>query len=171
MEDYIRGNKADFDVKIPSDGLWAKIEQELDQQKGKKSRKFPFWLSIAASLILVVGLVFLYQVNKKNNRTNFSAISPGYAKKEMRFASLIEEKRDSLLIYAKDNPDLYQKFNEDLKALSNDYEQLKKELQRSPDQRLIVRAMAQNLETQLQIVSQQLSVISQVDNHKREHQL
>lgn len=171
LEEYIKKNKVDFDVEGPSDQLWGKIELALDQQKVKKHRKFPFWLGIAASIMLITGMVCLYKIYGVDDHTQLSAIHPVYAKNEMKFASLIEEKKDSLLIYAKHNPELYHKFNEDLKALDRDYESLKKELQSSPDQRLVVQAMAQNLETQLQIVSQQLSVISQADNYKRENRL
>ncbi|TCC86276.1 hypothetical protein [Pedobacter hiemivivus] len=171
IEDYIRKNKADFDVEIPSDKLWGRIDAGLNQQKINSNRKFPFWLSIAASVLLVVGGVCLFKFYVRNDRSELSAINSGYKKEEMKFASLIEEKKDSLLIYAKDNPDLYKKFNEDLNGLDKDYERLKNELRRSPDRRLVVKAMAQNLETQLQIVSQQLSVISQVDNYRRENQI
>lgn len=171
LEDYVKRNKADFDVAHPSEELWGRIEFALDQQKGKKARKFPFWLGIAASVMMVAVMAYLYKIYDGNDRKQLSATIPVYAKNEMRFAGLIEEKKDSLLIYAKDNPELYNKFNEDLKTLDQDYANLKKELQHSPDQRLVVRAMAQNLETQLQIVSQQLSVISQVDNYNRENQL
>ncbi|WEK19256.1 MAG: hypothetical protein P0Y49_20995 [Candidatus Pedobacter colombiensis] len=170
IEDYIKKNKADFDVEIPSDQLWGRIEAGLNQGKIDR-RKFPFWLNIAASILLVVGIVGLFKFYGRNSRPELSATNFGYEKGEIRFASLIEEKRDSLLIYAKDNPDLYKKFNEDLNELNKDYEQLKKELLHSPDQRTVVKAMAYNLETQLQIVSQQLSVISQVNNYKRENRL
>ena len=171
IEDYIKKNKAEFDVEGPSDQLWGRIERGLDQQKVKKTSKFPFWLGIAASVALVAGMVCLNKFYDRNNQGQLAAINPGYAKRELKFAGMIEEKKDSLLIYAKDNPDLYRKFNEDLQTLNKDYEELKMELQDSPDQKLVVRAMAQNLETQLQIVSQQLSVISQVNNYKRENHL
>jgi len=171
IEDYIKKNKTDFDVDGPSDQLWGRIESALDQQKVKRTWKFPFWLGIAASIMLIAGIFCFYKFYERSNQGQVAVINPGYTKSEMKFASLIEEKKDSLLIYAKDNPDLDRKFNEDLQALDKDYMQLKKELQDSPDQKVVVRAMAQNLETQLQIVSQQLSVISQVNNYRRENQL
>lgn len=171
LEDFIKKNKADFDVEQPSEALWGRIDLALDQQKIKKTWTFPSWLGIAASVMLIAVVVCLYKIYAGNDRTQQLATIPVYAKNEMKFASLIDEKKDSLLIYAKDNPDLYNKFNEDLKTLDQDYANLKKELHNSPDQRVVVKAMAQNLETQLQIVSQQLSVISQVDNYNRENQL
>lgn len=171
IEDFIKGNKSGFDVEGPSGQLWGKIEQGLNQQKIRKTTKYGFWFGVAASVAMVAGLFCFYKFYGEGRRAEFSSVNPGYAKNEMKFASLIEEKKDSLQMYAKDNPGLYQKFNEDLKALDQDYVQLKKELENSPDQRVVIRAMAQNLETQLQIVSQQLSVISQADHYKRAHQL
>lgn len=171
IEDYIKNNKAEFEVEGPSDQLWGKIGAALDQQQTTKAGRLPFWLTVAASVMLVGGMFCFYKFYERNNRGQLAAINPGYAKSEMKFASMIEEKKDSLQIYAKDNPDLYRKFNDDLKGLDQDYIKLKKELKNSPDQRLVVKAMIQNLETQLQIVSQQLSVISQVNTFKRENQL
>lgn len=170
IEDYIKKNKADFDVEMPSDKLWERIDAGLNQQKLNGNKKFPFWFSIAASVFLVVGGLCLFKFYR-NSQPELSAVNSGYQKKELRFASLIEEKKDSLQMYAKDNPDLYKKFNEDLNELDKDYERLKKELQHSPDRRFVIKAMAQNLETQLQIVSQQLSVISEVNNYRRENQI
>lgn len=171
IEDYIKKNKGDFDVEIPSDKLWGRIDAGLNQQKLNNNRKFPIWFGIAASVFLVVGGLCLYKFYARNSRPELSAVNSGYLKKELKFASLIEEKKDSLQMYAKDNPDLYKKFNEDLNELDKDYERLKKELQHSPDRRFVIKAMAQNLETQLQIVSQQLSVISEVNNYRRENQI
>ncbi|MNR06997.1 hypothetical protein D3C85_1230970 [compost metagenome] len=89
----------------------------------------------------------------------------------MKFASLIEEKKDSLQVYAKKNPVLYARFSEDLNKLDQDYEHLKEELQNSPNQKVVVKAMVKNLELQLQVINQQLSIINEVNQYKEENQI
>lgn len=174
IEEYIKENKKSFDIGGPSEDLWDKIEAALDERRPEKKKKhlgLLFWLGAAASLILVMTFIFMSTYRNHKREVEIADVNPVYAKKEMKFASLIEEKKDSLQIYAKDNPDLYNKFSNDLLELNKDYINLKKELQHSPDQKLVVRAMVRNLEIQLQIINQQLSVISQVNEYKKENQI
>ncbi|WP_316790350.1 hypothetical protein [Pedobacter frigoris] len=174
IEEYIKDNKKAFDIGIPSKDLWNKIEAALDERRPEKKKKhlgLLFCLGVAASLILVMTFIFMSTYRNYKKEVEIADVNLGYAKKEMKFASLIEEKKDSLQIYAKDNPDLYNKFSNDLLELNKDYIKLKKELQHSPDQKLVVRAMVRNLEIQLQIINQQLSVISQVNEYKKENQI
>ncbi len=96
-------------------------------------------------------------------------VSADYGKKEVQFASLIEEKRDSLALYSKENPALFKKFVSDLKKLDENYEGLKKELQTSPNPEAVVREMMKNLQIQADILSQQLSIINQVNQYKKEN--
>ncbi|TKC05014.1 hypothetical protein [Pedobacter frigoris] len=174
IEEYVKENKKAFDIGVPSEDLWCKIEVGLNERESGKKKKrlgLPFWLGAAASLLAGMTFVFMYTYFNRKKEVEIADVNPGYAKKEMKFASLIEEKKDSLQIYAKDNPDLYNKFSNDLLELNKDYINLKMELQHSPDQKLVVQAMVRNLEIQLQIINQQLSVISQVNAYKKENQI
>lgn len=168
MEEFIKAHRKEFDIKTPSDELWGRIDKALDQEK--KTVKWPVWLGIAASLLLVLG-VLMFNHHKADHQPELADISRVYARKELRFASLIEEKKDSLQIYASKNPKLYARFNADLNELGSDYEALKRELPQSPNQRVVVRAMVKNLELQLQVINQQLSIINDVNQYKEENQL
>ena len=171
LEQYIKGHRKEFDLDAPSDELWNKIAAGLDQHKEKKPVRLQLWMGIAASLTVILGLTFLFSYHKQDAEVTMADINPGYAKKELRFASMIEEKKDSLQVYAKENPALYQQFSGDLTELSEDYENLKKELNTSPNPAWIVKAMAKNLELQLQVINQQLSIINEVDQYKRENKI
>ena len=57
LEGFVKDNKKEFEVKGPSNQLWAKIEAELDKkQEPKKSIKLYQWMSIAAMLIISIGI-------------------------------------------------------------------------------------------------------------------
>lgn len=172
LEAYIKGKKKEFDTLSPPDELWEKIALQLDQQKKNKSFSRPMWLSIAASLFFIAGIGF-YTHTYHSGKTGMGIadINTGYAQKEIRFASMIEEKRDSLELYAEKNPVLYEQFNADLEKLGTDYEKLKKQLQSSPNPRFIVKAMVKNLELQLEVINQQLSIINEVDQYKKENKI
>ena len=169
LEGFVRDNKKAFEVKGPSDALWSKIEAELDKKKpAKKTFGFYQWMSVAAMLVLTVGVYFGYQYKKMNTEIMVADINPKMGKNEVRFTSLIEEKRDSLQTLAGADPELYKQFTADLSKLDKDYQELKKQLQTSPNKSLVGKAMMKNLEIQLQMISQQLYIINQVNQYKKE---
>jgi hypothetical protein len=171
LEEFVKGHKKEFDLNSPSDELWGKIANKLDEQKVKKPLKLQVWIGIAASLILMMSITFLFTYHNKSQEVSIADVNPTYAKKEIRFASMIEEKKDSLEVYAKENPALYKKFSADIEKLDADYDRLKLELQKSPNPRLIVKAMVRNLELQLEVIDQQLLIIYQVEEFKKENRI
>lgn len=169
LEGFVKDNKKEFEVKGPSNQLWAKIEAELDKkQQPKKSIKLYQWMSIAAMLLISVGIYFTYNYKKANSPIEIAQVSPEFSQKEVRFVNQIEEKKDSLAVYATENPELYQQFTADLKNLDAEYEKLKLELQKTPNQLFVVKAMVKNREMQLQVLKQQLTIINQVNQYKKE---
>ena len=171
LEEFVQGHKKEFDLNSPSDELWGKIANKLDEQKVKKPLKLQVWIGIAASLIVMMGITFLFTNHNRSQEVRIADVNPTYAKKEIRFASMIEEKKDSLEVYAKENPALYKKFSADIEKLDADYDRLKLELQSSPNPRLIVKAMVRNLELQLEVIDQQLLIIYQVEEVKKENRI
>ncbi|GAA4204644.1 hypothetical protein GCM10022289_22920 [Pedobacter jeongneungensis] len=171
LETFVKDNRKAFDIMEPSADLWAKIEQGLDAKKKKKPVKLYLWMSVAAAIVVVFGLVWLYAGRLQNKDLEIADVSASYAKKEVHFAGLITEKRDSLAIFASANPELYKKFTADLRKLDEDYERLKAELPTSPNQTFVVKAMVKNREIQLQLLKQQLLIINQVDDYKRVNQI
>jgi hypothetical protein len=168
LEGFVKDNKKEFEVKGPSDKLWAKIEAELDKKaKPKKSIKMYQWMSIAAMLVVSLGLYFTYNYKQANN-IDVADINPEFGKREISFVSQIQEKKDSLDNYAAANPDLHKRFTEDLKNLDIEYDRLKAQLPQSPDQIFVVKAMVKNREMQLQVLKQQLMIINQVNQYKKE---
>jgi len=171
LDEFIKENKKEFDTDSPSRDLWSKIELELDKKKKKDPIKLRWWLNIAASVVILLGVGFFTLMPGKDDRMSVADVNPGYAKKEVRFCSLIEQKRDSLQTFAVSNPELYQQFDADLQKLNKTYEGLRKDLATSPNQQLVVKAIIKNLEIQLQLVSQQLSIISEVSQYKKENSI
>lgn len=168
LEGFVKDNKKEFEVKGPSDQLWDKIAAELDKKQQKKTIKMYQWMSIAAMLVISLGAYLSYNYQTKST-IDVADVSQTLGKKEVHLASLIEEKKDSLQIYAHDNPELYNKFKADVDKLNKDYEALKKQLQTSPNSQIVVRAMIKNLDIQLQVLNQQLMIINQVNQYKKEN--
>lgn len=169
LEGFVKDNKKAFETKGPSDQLWNRIEAELDKKDKKPPIKLYTWLSLAAMLAISLGIYFTYTYRQMNNNVEVADVDVAFGKRAIRFASLIEEKKDSLQVYQKENPELYSKFITDMDKLTRDYESLKKQLQTSPNREIVVRAMIKNLEIQSNVLSQQLNIINQVNQYKKEN--
>lgn len=171
IEDFIKENKKSFDEELPSKELWTKIDASLNKKKPVEPYRLKLWIGIAASLTVALMIFFYYADNTKENTISVADVNPAYARKQVKYASLIERKTDSLEVLAKENPQLYEKFSADLKAIKRDYKQLNQQLPASANQAMVVKAMERNLELQLQVVSQQLTIINQVNQFKKDNQL
>ncbi|WP_240755299.1 hypothetical protein [Pedobacter sp. SYP-B3415] len=172
IENFVKQNRRDFDVFEPSDAVWDKIEAALDGQQPKKSLRLYMWSSIAASIVIISGIFWLLAVKpQKGGPVDIADVNPAIAQREVRFAGMIEEKRDSLQVLTENQPELSKKFSLDLEKLDADYEKLKKELPQSPNPTLVVKAMVKNREIQLGILNQQLLIANQVNGNKKEDQL
>jgi sulfite reductase alpha subunit-like flavoprotein len=167
LEGFVKDNKKEFEANGPSAQLWNRIAAELDNKQQKKKTKMYQWMSIAAMLVISLSAYFSYQY-QANTNIDVADVSRSFGQKEIHLASLIEEKKDSLQVYAKDNPELYHKFIADVSKLNADYEKLKKELQTSPNSQIVVKAMMKNLDIQLQVLNQQLMIINQANQYKKE---
>jgi hypothetical protein len=170
LEEFVKENKKAFEEKGPSNQLWDRIAKELDEKKEQPVKKIKLyrWMSIAAVLVVSMGIYFTVKDPKADNIA-IADVNPVFAAREVQFSSLIEEKKDSLQNYSDDNPELYSKFTADLSKLDADYETLKKQLQTSPNKEAIVRAMMKNLEIRSNILSQQINIINQVNQYKKEN--
>lgn len=168
VEEFIKKHKTAFETDGPSAGVWTAIEDQLRKnKKAKAAVKMYKWLSVAA--VFAVGFGLYFATNRMPSKIDVAGINPEFGKKEVRFASQIEEMKDSLAVYANENPELYQKFTQDLKNLDTDYEKLKAELPKSPNQLFVIKAMVKNREMQLQVLNQQLSILNQVNKYKNEN--
>ena len=127
-------------------------------------------MSVAALMLVSLGFYFTYSYKQSQNIV-VADINKEFGQKESIVVNQIQEKKDSLVYYASENPDLYQKFTADLKNLDEEYERLKLELPKSPNQFLVMKAMVKNREMQLQILKQQLMIINQVNHYKQERSI
>jgi hypothetical protein len=175
LEDFIRMNKEEFDDLEPSADLWKKIEKHLPAEgtmpKKREAKTFSlnFVLRVAASVILVMGVSFaLYLRHEKRAGIDYAAINPTYARQQMHYASLVQSKRSELKTIAKSDPQLYKEFSAEIAKMDSTYKKLNNDLATSPNQELVLRAMIRNLQIQTEVLNQQLNVIEQYNQMKKE---
>ena len=180
LESFVRDNKKDFDQFEPPAGLWDRIEKQLDGKKigmqvedGLKKEKVvrvSFLLKVAATIIpLLFAGLWLYQYQVRQS-TELSNIEPKLAKQQIHYSSLIELKRSELKRIENEEPQLYKEFSSEIKKMDLNYQKLKNELPASPNQEETVKAMIQNLQIQTELLNQQLQIIQQINQIKKDNE-
>lgn len=177
LENFIRDNKKEFDQFDPPAAVWEKIEQKLDEKRSnsrspgirkEKVVRLSFLLKMAATIIVVLGVgLWGYQYQKKEF-ADLSNIDPQLAKQQIHYANLIEIKRSELKHIEKEEPQLYSEFSSEIRKMDASYQKLKNDLPASPNQEETVKAMIRNLQIQTELLNQQLSIIQQINNVKKE---
>lgn len=175
LEDFMKTNREEFDDLEPSADLWSRIEMHLPPQytdlkkAEKKTFSLGFVLRVAASVIVVMGIGFaLYLNNQQQKPIDLASINPVYAQQQIQYTSLIESKRSELKSLSKTDPNLYKEFSSEIAKMDSTYNDLKDDLETSPNQERVLRAMIKNLQIQTQVLNQQLNVIQQLKQQKKE---
>lgn len=188
LERFIRDNHEAFNDREPSSDLWKKLEAGLDKQlpdhtdrtnhspfqqihknnslKGGRQIGWPSldWRVAASVAVLLLAGCFLY-MNQRYGVTHqpeVVAASPSYAKEVVHYTRMIDDKRTELKQMTEDNPALYQEFATDLNRLENSYRSLKADLPQNPNQEVLIQAMIQNLQLQINLLNEQLRVIQRI---------
>jgi len=180
LEDFIQNNHDEFDELEPTFQLWEKIEEKLPakeiQQLPKREAKtftLGFVMRVAALIIVVMAVGFIFYIKSQTTVVPSTsqiakAINPEYAKEQAHYASLVSTKRTELKVLAKTDPQLYKEFSTEISKMDSTYKKLNKDLATSPDQESVLLAMIRNLQIQTDVLNQQLQVIEQFNQMKKE---
>jgi hypothetical protein len=123
---------------------------------------------IAASIALVLGLGwFGYRVNQNYGITESPEVAltnPAFAKQVSQYTHLIDTKRAELRQMTESDPALYKEFAVELNQLERSYQNLKSDLPKNPNQEVVIQAMIQNLQWQIDLLNQQLDILQRIKN-------
>ncbi|MGL1888178.1 MAG: hypothetical protein OCD76_16800 [Reichenbachiella sp.] len=170
LEEFIQGNRGEFDEMSPKADLWSKIEGKLDKpsiERPKPKSKILWQLGVAASVLLafVIGLLVrpsidgpteqLAEIEVKNPTQELYEVESYYAK-------LIDEKKANIRLILNENKMIDQEMLEDLDDLDTMYDDLKYQLTQSQNNERVINAMIQNLQLRVEILNKQLMILGQL---------
>ena len=180
LEKFIGDNRNEFDDQLPSGKVWENIAAGFAEPKKKKALLAPLYKwSIAAAILITVVVTALILLNQTKKGpveivqtplidTNSNTIAPEYSSEVNEFAKLVMLKQEELKALAPEQPALYQKFTSDITQLDSSYKSLKSQLDSTLNRELLLEAMIQNLQLQLNVLNQQLNIINQIKQSKKE---
>jgi len=154
---------ADFDVDVPRFGHLERFEKRLQPQEKKKSFSYK-WMSVAASVILIVG--FWLGSNQTNNNMVLADVSPQMEEAESFFVSTIRQEIKEIEKFR--NPDTEQAIEDalnQLERLEDKYKDLVIELNTNNDRRVIY-AMISNYQNRIEILQNVLKQVDLINNPK-----
>ncbi|MEP7374071.1 MAG: hypothetical protein ABI675_11820 [Chitinophagaceae bacterium] len=189
LKDFIDENRRAFDDDLPSASAWQRIEKTTGAGKPVKKitvRDIYKWSAAAAVFFIIATGIYFAVIRKKDegdstvkvatpavnnggNTADIGKIAPEYAAEAKKIYKSIEEQQQQLKQIAKEQPELYSQFAQDLAALDSSYRVLKLQAIQAPGHEILIKAMLQNLQLQAELLGKQLLIIHEFNNHKTDN--
>ncbi|UAM98790.1 hypothetical protein K8354_02895 [Polaribacter litorisediminis] len=165
MEDKLEHffSENDFDFDQPNTGHEKRFERKLNRQQPTHQKTPWKWLSVAASVVLVLG--FWLGSNHQKRQIELADISPKMQEVQNYFVSTINrelktiEKNRSL-----DTETIIEEALDELEELEDNYKLFIKELNNIGNTTKIINAMIKNYQQRLEILENVLQQIEQIKN-------
>ncbi|WP_222984662.1 hypothetical protein [Flagellimonas meishanensis] len=164
----------------------SKLEKEMPIDPSKRKRSIGFWIQVAASVVLVMGLGIYFfngetkpgtengiQIVDKDSppKTNTSIslgdLSPDLKKIENYYLSNINLQLSDLEVDS-ENKEVMDNFMERLSELDAEYRRLNQELNQVGPNDQTINALVQNLQLRLQLLQKLKSKLNQIKSSKNE---
>lgn len=185
LKKFIAENRAEFDDDLPPPPTWQQVERSIRAKKQGKQipvRYIYKWSAAAAVFFIMAICVYFLAIKEKSskmdlvkgnvpaseqiNNGDLSRMDPGFAAEAKKIYQSIEVQQKQLKAIARDQPELYSQFSEDLAALDSSYRVLKTQALQTPNREVIIRAMLQNLQLQAELLAKQLQILNEFKTDK-----
>ena len=185
FEKYILKQKEAFDNAEPQDQIWERISAKLDekQSKQKQVRLVPItriW-QVAAVFVGIIVCMIAFQIyyNTKTDRTLainsndksreiiWEDIDPELAEAEQFYFMQINEKQEELQKYMSEGIKTDSEIERYMSELDVAYKDLKNELAVNNNEQ-VVSELIRNLQIRIDLLNQQLDVLKQIEQLKKE---
>ncbi|MEQ6119151.1 hypothetical protein [Reichenbachiella sp. MALMAid0571] len=170
LEEFIKENREGFDAEIPRSDLWSSIESKLE----KKENHFDFsWLwKVAALVFLASTIALLFKGNLVDEEPSENELSSnGYNSElvevENYYTQLISDKKQEILSYDINNPELLN----DINGLDSMYSELKSNLKVNQEDDRLISAMIMNLQLRVDILNKQLNILKNIKEIERNEKI
>jgi len=164
MEDKLQNffSENEFDFKTPSTGHLERFERKLNTPKKQQKTSWK-WLSVAASVVLVLG--FWLGSNHQKRQLDLADVSPKMEEVQSYFVSTINqeiktlEKNRSL-----ETETIIENALDELEELEDNYKVFVHELTKNGKHKSVINAMIKNYQRRLDILESTLKQIDQIKN-------
>ncbi len=170
LKNFISDNRKAFDDERPSDKVWENIEASFTEKKKKKFILTPLykWSMAAAAVLVIASGVYFFVIKEPKEIIEIASTETGVDDPTIiQFVKMIDARQEELKLLSKEQPELYQQFTTAINQLDSSYNTLKNQLSATPNKEMLLEAMIQNLQLQLNVLNQQLNIIHQIKESKK----
>ncbi len=157
-----------YDIHEPSIGHFNRFQAKLKQQeKPKKKQNWYKYIAIAASLLLFISIGFK-SINKANQSTDLSSISPKMEDTQNYFTAVIHQELKK--IEKIQNPTNQKIINDALlqiQVLEDDYKSQKIALSINSKNKNVIYAMVNNYQKRIEVLQNLLNELNKFNNIKK----
>lgn len=158
LEKKITENRLKFDDAEPGNGHFDRFDQKLGTIRQTRKFNLPYYLKVAAFLLLVsVSSILFYEMivspRFEKNGYSFGKLSPEYREVEDYFIHTINVKYNQLQNLDIDDKIQKDMIIEELNEMDKIYRSLSKELQNDPNNERLINAMIQHYQMKLDIIN------------------
>lgn len=170
LKNFISDNRKAFDDETPSGKVWENIEKSFAEKKKTGFILTPLykWSMAAAAVLIIASGVYFFASKEPKAKVETAATQTEIDDPTINlFVKMIGTKQEELKSLAKDQPELYQQFATAINQLDSSYNTLKNQISATPNREMLLEAMIQNLQLQLNVLNQQLNIIHQIKEPKK----
>ncbi len=173
IEKLFERMKGKMDIQEPSLDHKAKFLEKLQRQNGvvpisSRKRRWPKIMAIAASVAILLGIATTAKIlNTESETAELASISPQMEETQSFFTSAIQSQLEEIDKVSSHETDvLVNDALELLKKLESDYENLKKDLVRSGNDKRVISAMIKNFQKRANLLEEVLQKINEINELK-----
>ena len=163
FEEMMHKQRAGFDniENVPKDLIWHGIQDNL---RRRNTRRIYIRLSMAASVIVLVGAFAVFSLNNTNRKNNELAFTPEFSEEENKYYQLANNKM-SEINYEDLDKDEYGEIMSELEELDSMYFELKSEIATIPNAEKAIQTAIKFHERRLHILE---LLEKEIENRKKE---
>jgi len=168
LEDFVRQNREQFDLREPDPSIWLKINPDNAREKERKPMR---WLRVAAAVAMIfagstAGIYFL--TGEKADADQFSELYTEIQETEQYYSQLVSQRYDELRPFLVSDPAAEEMLSMDMEELDEVYSELKEDLKDNASNPEVIEAMILNYRVKLEILEDLLNQLKEKENQDYE---
>jgi hypothetical protein len=181
LEDFVRQNREEFDLREPDPSLWLKINPPTADESLPQADKSPFvvkerrplsWLRVAAAIAVIfagssAGIYFLTGGNNDVDLYS-NEIYMEMQETEQYYTHMVADRYNELKPYLVSDPMANEMLTADMDELDQVYGELKEDLKDNASNPEVIEAMILNYSIKLEILEDLLNQLKEKENQDYE---
>jgi len=168
LEDFVRQNREQFDLREPDPSIWLKINPANSRMKERRSMR---WLRVAAAVAIIfagstAGIYFL--TGEKTETDHYSKLYREIQETEQYYSQMVNQRYEELKPFLASDPVAEEMLNMDMEELDEVYRELKKDLKDNASNPEVIEAMILNYRVKLEILEDLLNQLKEKENQDYE---